>query len=450
MKRRLLSCLLVLALLPALLLPWAGAAGLTTDFKTLRINSVAEPPHNLGDSGSDVTVVVVGRVTCGLTLNRVGIAQDLMERLNIPDGRVYLLDMDQEREMVEQYAASNSGVHVAWNGGERTYQSLFWEIHRAYFPESSGSATLPALCVLDGDFEPIYYVSGSAFERETLAEVLAPYGNGGEDAPSYIITPETPEHGTLTVSAPDAKAGETVTITVTPDSGYQVGMVLVTYLDNTYPIEKQSEQVYTFTMPKGAVQVYALFNPAPGLPEPDPEPEKPTLSFQDVNQGDYFYDAVQWAVGQEITTGTGNNQFSPNGVCNRGQMVTFLWRAAHCPAPSGSAGFSDVNENAYYHDAVAWAVEQGITTGTSPQTFSPDEPVTRGQAVTFLYRYAGTPAASGGSFEDVADGAYYADAVRWAVSEGLTNGVTPTRFVPNDNCTRAHVVTFLYRGFGDE
>ena len=147
-----------------------------------------------------------------------------------------------------------------------------------------------------------------------------------------------------------------------------------------------------------------------------------------------------------ITNGTTATTFSPNKACTRAQMVTFLWRAAGEPEPETTVNpFTDVAAGAYYYDAVLWAVEQGITNGTTATTFSPNATVTRAQTVTFLWRSAGSPAVSGSGFADVASDAYYAGAVAWAVSEGITNGTTTTTFSPGSSCTRAQIVTFLYR-----
>ena len=168
-------------------------------------------------------------------------------------------------------------------------------------------------------------------------------------------------------------------------------------------------------------------------------------SFVDVAEGAFYYDAVAWAVENGITSGTTATKFSPNSPANRAQMVTFLWRAAGSPKAPGSNPFQDVPEKAYYHDAVLWAVEKGITLGTSETTFSPEEKVTRGQAVAFLYRANGAPPASGGSFADVPADAYYADAVVWAVENGITLGTGKNKFSPKSKCTRGQVVTFLYR-----
>ena len=169
--------------------------------------------------------------------------------------------------------------------------------------------------------------------------------------------------------------------------------------------------------------------------------------FADVDDDDYYHDAVLWAVEQGITSGTGENTFSPGAACTRAQVVTFLWRAAGSPEPSGGENpFSDVAENAYYRKAVLWAVEQGITSGTGENTFSPGAVCTRGQIVTFLWRYAGSPEPEGAAdFADVSGSAYYARAVAWAVEQGVTSGVGNGRFGPGQVCTRAQVVTFLWR-----
>ena len=170
------------------------------------------------------------------------------------------------------------------------------------------------------------------------------------------------------------------------------------------------------------------------------------MNFTDVPADAYYSDAVKWAVAEGITKGTSDTTFGPDVSCTRAQMVTFLWRAAGSPEPTTANNpFTDVQAGSYYYDAVLWAVEQGITSGTSATTFAPDAVCTRAQTVTFLYRAAGSPAVSGGSFADVSADAYYADAVAWAVSEGVTVGTSDTTFSPDMNCTRAQIVTFMYR-----
>lgn len=175
--------------------------------------------------------------------------------------------------------------------------------------------------------------------------------------------------------------------------------------------------------------------------------ESVALPFTDVAEGAYYADAVAWAIQNKVTSGVSAMTFAPNASCTRGQMVTFLWKAAGSPEPKSlTTAFTDVKSGAYYEKAVAWAVENKVTTGTSATTFSPDATVTRGQSVTFLWKANNSPAAASASaFTDVAAGAYYAPAVAWAVEKGVTSGMSATTFAPNSDCTRAQIVTFLYR-----
>ena len=180
--------------------------------------------------------------------------------------------------------------------------------------------------------------------------------------------------------------------------------------------------------------------PAPGGATQNP--------FVDVKQGDYYYTAVQWAVGKKITSGTSATTFTPDGICTRAQTVTFLWRSQGSPKAAGAENpFTDVSKDAYYYDAVLWAVEQGITNGTSATTFSPDATVTRGQTAAFLWRVAKQPQAdqTANPFADVTQDAYYYNAVLWAVAKEITNGTSSTTFSPDQGCTRAQIVTFLWR-----
>ena len=173
--------------------------------------------------------------------------------------------------------------------------------------------------------------------------------------------------------------------------------------------------------------------------------------FTDVKESDYFYEPVLWAVEEGVTTGISEDKFGPSNPCTRGQVVTFLWRAAGKPEPTSSVNkFTDVKVSDYYYKAVLWAVEEGITTGMTATTFAPNSACTRGQVVTFLHRAANTPAATGtNSFTDVAAGAYYYNAVLWAVRNGITSGMSATSFAPNTSCTRGQIVTFLYRYYAD-
>lgn len=186
-------------------------------------------------------------------------------------------------------------------------------------------------------------------------------------------------------------------------------------------------------------------------PNPTPsKPETPENPFVDVKKDDYYYDAVIWAVGKGIAKGVTDTTFQPNASCTRAEMVTFLYRAAGSPEPTNKVNpFTDVAEDSYYYKAVLWAVEKGIAKGTSETTFSPNDTCTRGQTVAFLYRYANSPAVSGSnSFADVSETAYYYNATLWAVSGKVTEGTSATTFSPNDLCTRGQIVTFLYRYMG--
>ena len=264
-------------------------------------------------------------------------------------------------------------------------------------------------------------------------------GSSSSGTTRYTVSVEDTDNGTVKVSPTRASKGSTVTITVTPDEGYELDKLVVTDKNSdTVKLTDKGDGKYTFTMPRSAVTVEATFA------EIGTEPETPV--FTDVPTSAYYYDAVLWAVENGVTEGTSATTFSPDMSCTRAQMVTFLWRAAGSPEPVTTTNpFTDVNSGVYYYDAVLWAVEQGITSGTSATTFAPDATCTRAQTVTFLYRAAGSPAVSGGSFADVSADAYYADAVAWAVSEGVTVGTSDTTFSPDMNCTRAQIVTFMYR-----
>ena len=201
-------------------------------------------------------------------------------------------------------------------------------------------------------------------------------------------------------------------------------------------VTKKSDTQYTFTMPSGRVEVKTRFM----------EDNSMLNYFVDVKASDSYYDAVLWAAEKGITSGTDAVHFSPSAPCTRAQIVTFLWRAAGSPVVNYAMDLSDVSEDAYYAEAVRWALSEGITTGTGADQFSPDATCTREQAVTFLYRAAGSPAVSGESaFEDVGADAYYARAVAWAAQNGVTNGISSDLFGTGSDCTRAQIVTFLYR-----
>ena len=254
-----------------------------------------------------------------------------------------------------------------------------------------------------------------------------------------VNTPAKSEGGSVVVSQKSASRGTTVTVTATAASGYQVAQVSAVDKDGkTVSLTDKGDGVYTFVMPASKVDVTARFAQVQKPEEKDP--------YGDVSKDSYYYDAVKWAAETGVTTGVGDGLFAPEWVCTRGQIVTFLWRASGSPAPKATElPFTDVAADAYYAQAVLWAVENGITNGTSETTFSPDQTCTRAHAVAFLYRMSGSPAAAGSTFSDVAADAYYRAAVAWAVEKGITNGTSGTTFSPDDTCTRGQIVTFLYR-----
>ena len=264
--------------------------------------------------------------------------------------------------------------------------------------------------------------------------------SGGDDSdPTYAIeVGEDIRNGTVTANRRYAERGDTVTITVKPDDGFKLDDLTVTDKNgNELKLTDKGNGKYTFKMPAGKVAVSATF-----------APEKTAADyFADVPANSYYADAVLWAAKNGITGGIGNGLFGPNQPCTRAQIVTFLWRAAGSPEPKAMSSFADVSMDAYYAKAVAWAVENGITTGTGDGKFSPDATCTRAQSVTFLFRAIGKLVDSKAEFSDVLADSYYANAVDWAVENGVTNGIGDGLFGPDNSCTRAQIVTFLYRAY---
>jgi hypothetical protein len=256
----------------------------------------------------------------------------------------------------------------------------------------------------------------------------------------YRVTALTTANGSISVSPTSASKGATVTITVTPEKDYQLGnLVVIDANGNTISLTDIGNGKFTFIMPGSQVSVSADFTKVVS-------PNDIGIAFTDINADAYYYEAVKWAAENGITTGTSDTTFSPEMPCTRAQSITFLWRASGSPSPQSDAmPFKDVPVDSDYYSAILWAVENGITTGTSDTTFEPDATVTRAQVVTFMYRAAGSPTSNGGSFSDVKSGVYCENAVRWAVEQGVTNGTSPTTFSPYAQCTRAQIVTFLYR-----
>ena len=274
--------------------------------------------------------------------------------------------------------------------------------------------------IATADFATLRHSSGSSSSNPTYS----------------VTTPSKSENGGVAVSSKNARKGDTVTVTVTPDAGYQLDKLTVTDKNgNVLKLTDKGDGKYSFTMPDGKVEVKAVF-----------AKKVETSPFDDVSADAYYNKAVQWAQEKGITDGISSNLFGPKQPCTRSQIVTFLWRAAGSPEPKGTAaGMTDVVPGSYYAKAVAWAVENGITTGTAEGTFSPDATCTRAQAVTFLARAQNAKATGKTAFSDVPADSYFADAVAWAQANGVTTGTTATTFSPDSDCTRAQIVTFLYR-----
>lgn len=285
-----------------------------------------------------------------------------------------------------------------------------------------------------------------AIEDAIAALVEKPSSSGGFSSgsffPSYPVnTPDKTENGAVTVSTKNATSGSTVTITVKPDDGFKLDeLTVIDKNGNELKLTDKGNGKYTFTMPASKVEVNAIF-----------VKEVETSPFGDVSTSAYYYEAVKWAQKKGITGGIGNGLFGPNQPCTRAQIVTFLWRAAGSPVVNYAMNMSDVPEGSYYAEAVRWALSEGITTGTTENTFSPDSECTRAQAVAFLFRYAASEAVtlqelvSGFSDADSVPG-YALPAMNWALAEGIVQG-NGSKLMPNDSCTRAQIVTFLFRAY---
>ena len=313
--------------------------------------------------------------------------------------------------------------------GKSGYRFDHWEI-------ASGNVTLADAASAETTF---LMPSENVELKAVYTKVSTGGGGGGSSTPDFSVTAENTQNGTVTVSPKRAAKGDTVTLTVKPDKGYKLDTLTVTDQNGKEIPVTEKNGKYTFTMPASKVTVKATF-----------KSEQPgETGFTDVPAGAYYAEAVKWAVSQGITAGTGATTFSPEASCTRAQVVTFLWRAAGSPVVTDAMDFTDVPADAYYAEAVRWAVSQGITAGTSTTTFSPEAICTRGQIVTFLWRAADSPVVTDATgFTDVPAGAYYAEAVRWAVFQGITAGTSATTFSPESICTRSQIVTFLFRAMG--
>ena len=340
---------------------------------------------------------------------------------------------------------SIQGREVTYMGGEDVYAMQV----------VNGKASAPDTPVKSG-YRFVGWYNGNAkwdfdtpvTENLTLTAKWEKIHTSAPSAPRYDVAVSDGAHGSVTVSPKSASKGSTVTVTVTPDKGYTLETLTVTDRNGSaLNLTDRGNGKYTFTMPSGPVTVAATFM----------DDNTMLNFFVDVPAGAYYYDAVLWAAEGGIVTGTDAVHFSPDASCTRAQLVTFLWRAAGSPAVNYAMNFNDVDGGAYYAEAVRWAASEKVVEGTTAETFAPDAAVTRAQVVTMLYRFAkaqGMDTTQGGmairEFDDFdAVPAYALEAMDWAVNAGVLKGDN-NRLLPQDNCTRAQIVTMLYRALGEK
>ena len=370
-----------------------------------------------------VTVTYQGKTqTCGITVDKASQAA--------PTSAPTLKDRTYTSITLNTVEPNANGAAAQYSkDGGQTWQEL-----PEFIDLTSGTTYTFAVRYAETDTYKASPASATA-EFSTLYR-----SSGSSSNPTYSVsTPGKTENGSVTVSPKNASKGDRVTITVKPDSGYTLEtLTVIDSKGNEIQLTDKGEGKYTFTMPAGKVEVKATFM----------DDNTMLNFFVDVKSGDYYYDAVLWAARNGITSGTDAVHFSPEQPCTRAQIVTFLWRAAGAPEPKGTAAsLTDVASGSYYEKAVAWAIENGITTGTGDGEFSPDDTCTRAQAVTFLARALNAKAAGKAEFSDVSADSYFADAVAWAAANGVTEGVGNGMFAPDNDCTRGQIVTFLFRAY---
>ena len=298
---------------------------------------------------------------------------------------------------------------------------------------------LRALKAGEGLYIPYTFTASGNYSGEKNGTITVTAQNRPSSSPTcYNVTVDKAANGTVSASSTRASKGDTVTITVKPDSGYVLETLTVTDKNGKeLTLTDKGDGKYTFTMPRSAVTVKATF-----------KADSTSASFfDDVAADSYYYEAVKWAVEKGITSGVGNDLFGSNDPCTRAQIVTFLWRAAGSPEPKALSSFSDVPADAWYAKAVAWAVENGVTAGVGDNLFGSDDTCTRAQSVTFLFKALKATAKGQADFKDVSASDWYAKAVAWAVENGVTAGVGGGLFGSGDDCTRAQIVTFLFKAY---
>ena len=329
---------------------------------------------------------------------------------------------------------TGAAIHYTLDGSAPTENS---EITTGAAITLDKTTTIKAIAILDG-----YENSDVADATYTLK--TAP-STGGGGTTTYPVKPASTENGNITVAPKNAAEKATVTITVTPDEGYVLDQLIVKDKDgNEIDVKDNGDGTYTFTMPASAIEIEATFKPEEETPAADGFP------FIDVPENSYFRKPVEWAVEKGITNGVSEDKYGPEMSCTRAQVVTFLWITCGSEDAGIETGFDDVDVAAYYDKAVAWAVEKGITAGTSENEFSPDVTITRAQFVTMLWAAKGKPEAAGEMpFLDVPEDAYYAKAVAWAYANDITAGKSADSFAPDDPCTRGQIMTFLYNAYAE-
>lgn len=367
---------------------------------------------NVTGSGDDVNIDVSGSSVTAAQMEKAVDKADRGETITIEASGRSSVSLPSSGLQVA--ADNNNGVTVELKNGEVTLS-----------PEALAAVAAQAGATVTLTVDPVDTDELNSRQREAVG-----------DAPVFDLTIKS---GGKTITDFDGGLA-TVSLPYELPEGQDPAGVVVWFMDdngNITPCETMYDlRTETVIFTTRHFSKYVI-----GYQEPQP--------FTDVDKSAYYADAVAWAVANNITSGTSATTFSPNAACTRAQMVTFLWRAAGEPKVNGSNPFTDVAADAFYYDAVLWAVSKGITSGTSATTFSPDATVTRGQTVTFLYRAAGAPAVTGANaFTDVAADAFYASAVQWAVQEGITSGTSTNTFSPDNDCTRGQIVTFLYRYMG--
>lgn len=343
---------------------------------------------------------------------------------------VFYADRDSGKYTVT--GTADAGSQILYGNGESTYAGNDGSFTIDGTLES-GNVAILSLSAQDGAGN-----TSTPQQAMVVRQAETPSApSGGSYVPAYPVeTPDKTENGTVTVSPKNAAGGTTVTVTVKPNDGYVLEtLTVIDKNGDELKLTDKGNGKYTFTMPDSKVEIKATFM----------EDNSVLNFFYDVPNDAFFYEAVKWAVKSGVTNGLTETMFGPYEPCTRAQIVTFLWRAAGSPEPKAMSSFTDVLPDAYYAKAVAWAIENGITTGTGDGKFSPDATCTRAQAVTFLFRISKTSADGTPAFSDVATDAYYAEAVKWATDNGITNGISGGLFGPDNDCTRAQIVTFLWR-----